>query len=320
MDQGMVQGGVEDGFLILGPARHADAAQLLLPGLGRCVLHGREVEAFLLRLQVLPRIVDAHKRNAHLHHHLLALGQILIAEPVADVVAGEFAGIGLIQFVPARIGIPGGFGRHRPLLFPVAATVRRLAHAQDEVHREHRVPVVAERAHQLGAFDFGIGNPAHRGTRFVGQAFAQVHEDVAGPCGEGVPFQRRPRSGRGLRQDAAREEVGIVAGRGFLLGILAAVGVIIDLQRPCGGHGQDGAQFRAADTGKVHMGIAREIGILFHIRRGPPAAVLVPGVEAGAHHVEGRHAHQSVRRHGAGVARPEIGRADERIHIFGLCV
>ena len=318
MDQSVIEGGVKDGFLILRAAGHADAAQLFLPGLGRRRADPVEVESLLLGLQVLPRIVDAHEGNAHLQHHLLALGEVFVAEPKADVLAGEIAGIGLVQLVAARIGIPGGLGGHRPLLLPIAAAVRRLAHAQDEVHREHRIPVVTERAHQLDSLDFRRGNPADHGARLVGQAFAQVHEDIAGSGREGVPLQRGPGGGGDLRQDAARQPVGIVAGVRLLFGILAAIGVIIHLQRSRGGHRQDGTEFRAADAGQVHMGKAREIAVLFHVRRGPPAAVLVPGVEAGAHHIERRYAHQSVRRHGTGVAGPEIGRADERVHILGL--
>ena len=243
---------------------------------------------------------------------------MLVPEPIANVVTGQFPGIGLIELVTSCISIPGGFGRHRTLLLPIAAPVWCLAHAQDEIHRKHGFPVVAEGPHQLRAFDLPVGNPADRGARFVGQAFSQVYEDVAGPGGEGVPLDGGSGRGGHFCQNACGKPVGIVARTGFLLFILRTIRVIVDFQRPGRGHGQERPQFRAADPGQVHVGIAREVAVLRHIRRGPPAAVLVPGVETGAHHVEGAHAHQPVRRHGTGIARAEVGRADERVHISGL--
>ncbi len=189
MDERMVEGGVEDGLLLFGAAGNADAPQLLLPGLFRRIADGREVKAGLLRIQILPRIVDAHEGNAHLDQDLFSLGEVLVAEPVADIVPGKLPGIGLVQFVPAGIAVPGRLGRHRPLLLPVAAPFRGLAHAKDEVHREHGVPVVAERAHEFGSLDLRVGNPPEGRAGFVGQAFAQVHQDVAGTAGEGIAFQ-----------------------------------------------------------------------------------------------------------------------------------
>ncbi len=320
MDERMVEGGVEDGFLLLGAAGDPDAPQLLLPGLFGGGLQAGEIKAGLLRLQVLAGVVDAHEGHAHLNHHLLALGEILVAEPVADVIAGKLPGIGLVEFVASRIGIPGRLRGHRPLLLPVTAPLRRLAHAKDEVHREYGVPVVAERAHELAALDFRVGHPADRGPRFVGQAFAQVHEDVAGAAGEGVAFQGGAGRRRRLRPDAARKLQGVIARVGGFVLIFRPVLVIIYLQRTGGGHRQDRAQFRTAHAGEVDMGETGEVTVFLHVRSGPPAAVLVPGVEAGAHHVERRDAHQAVRRDGAGVARSEVGGTDEGVHIFHLRV
>ena len=96
VDQRVVQGSVEDGLLLIRAARHPDAAKLVLPSLLCLGLHGRKVKPFLFGLQVLPCIVDAHERDAYLQHHPFALGQVLVAEPVADVVAGKIAGVGLV--------------------------------------------------------------------------------------------------------------------------------------------------------------------------------------------------------------------------------
>ena len=234
-------------------------------------------------------------------------------EPVANVVAGEFAGIGRIELVLAGIGVPGGLGRHRALLFPVACAGGDAVDAGHEIDREYGLGRIAEGAHELRAFDLGGVDPADRRTALVGEAFAEVHEDIALPGREGVSFDGRAAGGAHFGLDAARQIQRIVARGGHLVRILAAVDMIVHLERARSRHCQDGSEIGAADAGEVDVREAGEVLVFINIRRAPPAAVLVPGVELRAHHIERRNTHHAVRRHRPGVARPEVRRPDERI-------
>ena len=202
MQEGVIEGRVEDGALVRGAAFNLYAAQVLLPGSIGLLADTAKVKALLLGLQVLAGIGDAHKGNTHLHLYLLSGLQALIVEPVADIVSTEFFGVVGVNLILAGIGIPGRLGRHRALLFPVAGRCGSLAHPQHKVQREHGVPVVAEGAHQLEAFDLRSGNLPHRGAALVGEAFPQVEEDVALAAGERVALQGGTGGGGGFGLDA----------------------------------------------------------------------------------------------------------------------
>ena len=320
MQEGVVQGGVEDGALVVGAAFDGYTAQVVVPvfiGLLADLVKG---EALLLGFQVLPGAFDAYEGYAHLHLDLLSGLQVLVVEPVANVVSAELAAVVGVDLILAGIGVPGGFGRHRALLFPVTGAGGGLAHAHHEVHREHGVPVVAEGAHQLEAFDLRGRNLPYRSAALVGEAFAQVQEDVTLTAGEGVALQGGAEGGGGFGLDAVQKFNAIVTGMSHLIAVLATIYMIVYLQRPGGGHGEKRSQFRAAHTGKVHVREAGEETVLSHIRGAPPAAVLVPRVQLRAHHVERAHAHKPVGHHGAGIARAKVGRANERVHPLGLGV
>ena len=91
MYQGMVEGRIEHRLLFLRPAGHADPSQRFTPTLPGGCHYPVEFEALLFRIQIHPCILDAHKGNSHLDHQLLSFLQILVTEPIADVVSGKFA-------------------------------------------------------------------------------------------------------------------------------------------------------------------------------------------------------------------------------------
>ena len=318
MQEGVIERRVEDGTLVRGAAFDLYAAQVLLPGSIGLLADTAKVKALLLGFQVLAGIGDAHKGNTHLHLYLLSGLQALVVEPVADIVSTEFFGVVGINLILVGIGIPGRLGRHRALFFPVAGRCGSLAHPQHKVQREHGVAVVAEGAHQLEAFNLRSGNLPHRGATLVGEAFPQVEEDVTLAAGERVALQGGTGGGGSFGLDAIQKLYAIVAGMGYLVAVFATIYMIVYLQRPGGGHSKQRPQFRTAHAGEVHVRETGEEAVLGHIRGTPPAAVLVPGIELRAHHVERTHAHKAVGHHGAGIAGAKVRRADKGVHPFGL--
>ena len=313
----MIKGGVENGQPVGGAAFYPDSAEVFLPGGFRRGAYAVEAEPLLLGIQVLAGIGRTHKRHAHLYQDFFPGREAVVVEPEADIVSAQFPGIGLVQLVVAFIGVPCGFCAHRPLLFPVAAAGRKLAHPEHEIDGKHRLVVVAEPAHELGALDFRLGDFPEGGSALVGQAFAQVQEDVPFAAGERVSLQGGPGGGGHLGPDAVEELDAIIAGMRLFLREFTAVEVVVGLDGTGSGHGQERPQLRAAHAGEVHMREACEIAVLGGVRGAPPAAVLVIDIQAGAHDVEGRHAHHSVGCNGPRVAGAVIGRADERIHVGG---
>ena len=320
VDEGVVQGRIEDGFLVVGATFHFDAAQVLLPGLFGRFPHIGEVEALLFGVQILAGVLYAHKGNANLNQQFFAGGQIVVVEPAANVVAAHLTRVLLVNLVLAGIGIPGGLGGHRTLFLPVTGSIRGLAHPQNKIKGEHGIAVIAESAHKLATLQFRGRYPPHRGTALVGEAFAQVQQDVAFSAREGVALQGRARGGGNFGKNAVEQLYGIVSGMRYFVLVLTAVDMIIHLQRTRSGHGKQAPQLRTAHAGQIHVGKAGDETVFGHIRGAPPAAVLVPGIQLRAHHVEGSHAHKAVGRHGAGVAGAKVGRADKRVHPLGLGV
>ena len=313
VDEAVVERRIEHRPLLRGAAFDPDAAEVGSPLRPGGLTDFVKLEGPLFLFEILAGIVDADEGDAHLEPDLLPRLELVEMEPVADVVAGELAGIGGIDLILACIGVPGGLGRHRALLFPVAGAVGHAADADDEIDREHGLAVVAEGAHELHALDLGGIDAADHGPAFVGQALAEVDQDVALAAGEGVLLEGGPAGGGQLRPDAAREVDAVIARGRRLVFIGAAVDVVIDLQRTRGRHRQDGPEIGTADAGQVDMGEAGEVAVLLLVGRAPPVAVLVPEVELRAHDVEGRDAHHAVRHQGAGVAGAVVRGADEGV-------
>ena len=249
MDEGMIQRRVEDGLLVGRAAFHLHAAQVLLPGSIGLPPHALEGEALLLRIQVPAGIVDAHERDAHLHQHFLSGLEAVVVEPIADIVSAEFPGVVLINLVLAGIGIPGGFGGHGTLFFPITDGIRGLAYPQHEVQREHGVAVVAEGAHELESLDFRIAHLFNCGAALVGEALSQVQEDIALSTGEGIALYGTAGGGGGFGLDAAQQLYAVITGMRHLVLVFTAIDMVVHLQRPGGGHGEEGAQLRAAHAG-----------------------------------------------------------------------
>ena len=313
MDQRVVERGIENAALLRGPSFDADPAEVGGPLRAGGGMDLFEIEALLLRIEVFPGIVDADKGDADLQQHLLPGLQLVEMEPVTDVVSGELAGIGGVELVLPGIAVPGGLGRHRALLFPVAGTVRKPVDAKDEIDREHGLAVVAEGSHELGALNFDGADPAESRSAFIGQALAEVHEDTAPAAREGVLFEGGPAGGGQFGTDAAGKIDAVVARACRFVLVSAAVDMVVDLQGAGCRHRQDGTEIGAADTGEIDVRKAGKIPVLMDIGRAPPLAVLVAGVERRAHDIEGRYAHHPVRGQGAGVAGAVVCGPDEGI-------
>ena len=118
--QCMVEPGVEYSLLGIRSALHPDFRQVPFPLCRSTGADRIEVKAFLLRIQVLPGVLRAHERHAHLHLDLLAFFRIE-TEPVAYVVPGQLAAVTCVKLVfPVVRGPFSLHAGHRPLLFPEA--------------------------------------------------------------------------------------------------------------------------------------------------------------------------------------------------------
>ena len=134
--------------------------------------------------------------------------------------------------------------------------------------------------------------------------------------GEGVAFGSTPQGGSDLTADAVLLKAdGIVARRGLFVGIFRAIALVVHIELPRGGHGEQGAQFRTAYAAECDMGEAGEVfvGVLVGCR--PPAVVLVVGVQVAAHHIEGHDGHHAVRHYGSRIADAVVRGADEGIDV-----
>ena len=312
----MVQRRVEDLPLVVRAALDADTAQIGVPsGAGCGVDRVERIAGRLLGLEVAPRVLRRDIRDAHPHLDLLAFGQIVVREPVADVVTGQLAAVFVVEFVLAVVGGPFGLdARHRALLLPVARGPRRLRDPQHEVDREDLLRVVAERAEELHAFDLRVAYAAHHGTRFVRKPLAQVQQQIALACGERIAFDRRTGRSRSLGPDAVfREGHGVVARRGHFVAVLRAVLAVVGLEFARGGHRQQRSHVGTPYAAQCTVGKSREELVVEFVGGRPPAGILVVEVLVGAHDVERDDGHHAVRQDGAGVRGSEVGGSDEGV-------
>ena len=117
----VIQSCIEYFFLAQAAAFHLDSGQVAVPS---CYSIGPdlvEIETGLLGFEVHSRVLAAYEGDTDLDHNLLILIDIVISEPEADVVAGNFAGVAGVELVFALVGVPSGLRGHRALFFPIAA-------------------------------------------------------------------------------------------------------------------------------------------------------------------------------------------------------
>ena len=129
----------------------------------------------LLDVQVAAGVLCRDIRNAHADLDLLAIPQVVEREPVAHVVARELAAVLGIKFILAVVGGPLGLdARHGALLLPIARPGGGFGDTQDEIDGKNLLGIVAERAEELGALDFGGADAPHRGAALVGETLAEI--------------------------------------------------------------------------------------------------------------------------------------------------
>ena len=135
--------------------------------------------------------------------------------------------------------------------------MRHLVDAHHKVDGKHSIGHIAERAKGADAFPLRVAHAAHLGTAFVGQALAQVEQDVALTFGEGEARHARAHGGSHLGLDAVfGEHVAVVARTGSLIGVFAAIFLIVNGKCAGSRHQQQRAQLGASHTAEVDMGIS----------------------------------------------------------------
>ena len=314
---GVVESGIEHAALCLGSALDGNGVEGFGPTLACFCANLVKLETLLLVVQIFAGVGNRHEADAYLNLNLLALFGV-VAEIVAHLIAGELTLIVTVYLVLSVVWVPLCLDAgHRRLLLPEACLARRLVHAHHEVHGEHGLRVVAECSQQSHAFYLGIRNPADASSHLVGEAVADVHEQMGLALLEGKALNGRAVGSGDLALDTILGElVGVVARRSLLVAVLGAIVAVVYIQLALRGHQQQRAHLGAAHTAQGDMGKAGEVLVLMHIGRRPPAGVLVVDVEVGPHHIERNHRHQAVRPDGARVTHTEIGRSDKRIDII----
>ena len=233
------------------------------------------------------------------------------------MVAGKVAPVIVVELVFAVVGIPFAFhALHLGLQLPEARRLRTLVDPYHEVHREHRLRIVAEGAEQAETFYLGVADASHAAAHLVGQSVADVHEDVALALGERVSLSRGAKRGRHLALHAIfLQPDAIITRAGRLLVVGGAVVAVVDVELARGGHGEQRAHLWAAHAAQHDMGEAGHVDIVVFVGCRPPSLVLVKLVEVRAHHVERGHRHQSVRQNRSRVADREVCRANHWVDI-----
>ena len=236
VNEHVVECGVEYGLLVVGAALNHDARQTFVPTAASLLCHGVERALAELFIEIFACIFDAYERNAHLHFYLLALGGVEV-EIHAYIIACQGLGIFLIKLILASGGIPLGFGCHGALLFPQACTSRHLVDAHHKVDGEHGIGHIAECAEELESLIFSRTHAAHLGSGVVGEAFAEVKQDVTFALGEGETRHTHARCGCNFGLDAIfAQAIAVIAGMCHLVGVFAAIFLIVDGETACGGH------------------------------------------------------------------------------------
>ena len=110
-------------------------------------------------------------------------------------------------------------------------TVGAAVDAHDEIDGEHGLRIVAEGSQQFGAFQLMVVDKAHGGPALIGEAFAQIEQQMALACGIGETLTRRAWCGGKLAVDTIFFQVyAVIARRGLLCPHHRTVAVVVDIQ------------------------------------------------------------------------------------------
>ena len=183
---GMVERRIEDALLCFRPSFNSDGAERLFPfavRLSRYVLKGL---AALLRLKVLTRVPDGHKRHTDTHLHSRAVGKVVVEE-TSDTVAGQVASVMGIELVFTVVGIPLALCPTRlGLQLPETGRQRLLVDPYDEIHGEDRLGIVAKSAEKPETLYLGVADTPHTASDLIRQTVTDIYQDMALALGEGV--------------------------------------------------------------------------------------------------------------------------------------
>ena len=317
MDQQVVHGSIENRLIVVRPAFHHHARQIVVPHLSGSRTHFVEIEIRLFGVHIQAGILDTDKRDTHLYFdHLVFFGIIL--EPDTDVVTAHLTVVLRVQFIFAGIGIPFGFHTlHLALFLPVAGLLGGFADLHHEIDRENSLRVIAKRTEQLAPLYLRIAHHTDGRPGFIRQPFTQVQEDIPLPFRESKTCQAGTHGGSRFRLDVIfRQDITVISGMGHLVLISAAIFVIIHIQFPGSRHQQQASHLRTTDTAQVDMRIAGEETIISRIRRGPPLAVFVKLITCRPHHIERGDTHHSLGANRTRIGRPVVACPDKRVHII----
>ncbi len=153
----MVESCIEDCLLIVSPALNNYTAQIVVPTLaGIGIYFIKSYVTRLLGVKIQHRILLADKRYAYRHFDNLArLG--IVSVPYTYVVTGyRLAEIG-IKLVLGIIDIPFGLNSlFGSLKLPEALLGGLSVDSHCKIEREHCLRIVAESAHKLASYHFGV--------------------------------------------------------------------------------------------------------------------------------------------------------------------
>ena len=135
----------------------------------------------LLSFQILTGIFHTYKRYTYGHFYLFIFFRIE-SKPCTDVVASQIPVILRVQLVFAIVFVPFGFHpRHLALEFPIPRLLRSLVYTHDKVDWKYCLRIIAERSQELHTLNFTVIYPAQISSRFIGQSFSQVHQNMTLP-------------------------------------------------------------------------------------------------------------------------------------------
>ena len=144
MYQCMVKSSIKDSFLFFRSAFDKDTRKILIPTHTGISQYLTEILSTLLCIQIQTGILNAYKRNSHLHFDLFTFRRVE-SKKSTDIISGYFLTITGIKFVASVVGIPFSFhSGHGTLLFPITAGCRLLVDTHYKINGKYRLGVIAE--------------------------------------------------------------------------------------------------------------------------------------------------------------------------------